>query len=365
MKTRNTFLFVALLCSIATFAQNNFLDTSTWTIGTGSAPGFGRIATDAENVREMGTNPHGENAILWKAVPDAVSGPDGGWNGSYYTIDHTKTYRFTVWIKKTNSTNGTTYFGLYTRDAGGSHTTLELNGTPKSNAYFWNGDLPQLDKWYLLVGFVHGSSYTGTSTTGGIYDGETGAKVLNANRDFKFSANATRLLHRSYLFYDTNTADRQFFWGPTIYEVNNQEPTIQELLDGPNGNNNSTGSSVWTENSTTASYDGSVAIGATSVPAGYKVAIEGKIRTREVRVDQDTWPDYVFKEEYTLPSLDQIQKHIKENGHLPNIPSAAEVQANGIELGEMNKLLLEKIEELTLHLIQLSETVDKLKEDLN
>ncbi|WP_350291581.1 hypothetical protein [uncultured Croceitalea sp.] len=364
MKLKSACLAVAMIISMTTFAQNNFLDTSTWTLGTGSVLGFNKNGDTSENVREMGINPHGENTVLWKAVPDAVSGPDGGWNGSYYDIDHTKTYRFTVWVKKTNSTNGTTYFGLYSRDAGGSHSTLKLDGTAKSNAYFWSGDLPQLDKWYLLVGFVHGSSYMGTSTTGGIYDGDTGVKVLNANLDFKFSTAAARLLHRTYLFYNTNTDNRQFFWGPTIYEVNNLEPTIQELIDGPNNNNNS-GTSVWTENGDTASYDGFVAVGTTSVPAGYQLAVEGKVRAREMRVDQDTWPDYVFNKEYDLSSLKELKIHIQEKGHLPKIPSAKEVEAHGIELGEMNKLLLEKIEELTLHLIQLSEEVDQLKEDLN
>ena len=76
--------------------------------------------------------------------------------------------------------------------------------------------------------------------------------------------------------------------------------------------------------------------------------MEGNVRAREVRVDQDSWPDYVFKEDYDLPTLEDIQKHIKEKGHLPNVPSAKEVDANGIELGKMDKLLLEKIEELTL-----------------
>lgn len=115
------------------------------------------------------------------------------------------------------------------------------------------------------------------------------------------------------------------------------------------------GSSVWSEAGSVASYTGDVAIGTSTVPTGYKLAVEGKIRTREVRVDQDTWPDYVFSQGYDLPSLEEIQKHINEKGHLPNIPSAQEVEKNGIELGEMDRLLLEKIEELTLYIIRLDE----------
>ncbi|MEQ5790806.1 fibronectin type III domain-containing protein [Muricauda sp. NFXS6] len=119
--------------------------------------------------------------------------------------------------------------------------------------------------------------------------------------------------------------------------------------------------SVWDESSGTVSYTGNVAIGTTTVPSGYQLAVEGHIRTREIRVDQDVWPDYVFLDDYQLMSLSEIRTYIDINGHLPNIPSAKEVEANGLDLGEMNKLLLEKIEELTLHIIKLKEEVNTLK----
>ncbi|SNY94110.1 fibronectin type III domain-containing protein [Flagellimonas pacifica] len=126
---------------------------------------------------------------------------------------------------------------------------------------------------------------------------------------------------------------------------------VSVTTDSASGGGGS-GSSVWSEAGSVASYMGNVAIGTSSVPSGYRLAVDGHIRTREIRVDQDTWPDYVFKEGYDLPSLEEIQKHIKEKGHLPNIPSAKEVETNGIELGQMDKLLLEKIEELTLYILK-------------
>lgn len=122
------------------------------------------------------------------------------------------------------------------------------------------------------------------------------------------------------------------------------------------------GSSVWSTNGSSIYYTtGSVAIGRTTVPNGYALAVDGFIRAREMRVDQDTWPDYVFTKEYDLPSLEEIQKHIDKNGHLPDIPSAKEVEANGLELGEMNKLLLEKIEQLTLYLIEQEHRISQLE----
>lgn len=122
------------------------------------------------------------------------------------------------------------------------------------------------------------------------------------------------------------------------------------------------GSSVWTEANSVASYSGDVAVGTASVPTGYKMAIDGKLITEEVKVQlSGNWPDYVFKEDYALPTLEEIQKYIKEKGHLPNIPSAEEVKDHGMELGEMNRLLLEKIEELTLYILQLKEEINLLK----
>ena len=98
-------------------------------------------------------------------------------------------------------------------------------------------------------------------------------------------------------------------------------------------------------------HNGNVGIGTTN-PGAYKLAVNGKILAKEIKVETG-WADYVFQEDYDLPTLEEVEQHIKEKGHLPNIPSAQEVAENGIQLGEMNKLLLEKIEELTLYVIQL------------
>lgn len=79
---------------------------------------------------------------------------------------------------------------------------------------------------------------------------------------------------------------------------------------------------------------------------------DGKIKAKEVEVKANVWADYVFKKEYHLRSLENVEKHIIEKGHLPNIPTAQEVLENGINVAEMNSKLLEKIEELTLYSIE-------------
>ncbi|WP_108246742.1 hypothetical protein [Muricauda brasiliensis] len=96
---------------------------------------------------------------------------------------------------------------------------------------------------------------------------------------------------------------------------------------------------------------GNIGMG-TQSPGTWKLAVKGKIRAEEIKVETG-WADYVFNEDYNLPTLEEVEKHIKEKGHLINIPSEKEVEENGIELGEMNKLFLEKIEELTLYIIEL------------
>jgi hypothetical protein len=96
---------------------------------------------------------------------------------------------------------------------------------------------------------------------------------------------------------------------------------------------------------------GNVGIGTTTPRE--KLSVNGKIRAREVKVEPiNNWPDYVFDEGYKPLSLYEIETFIKKHKHLPEVPSAKEVGENGLELGEMNRLLLKKVEELTLHLIE-------------
>jgi hypothetical protein len=108
--------------------------------------------------------------------------------------------------------------------------------------------------------------------------------------------------------------------------------------------------------------NGNVGIGTTN-PGSFKLAVEGKIGAREVQVTlQNPWPDYVFEPTYDLKPLAEIETYIKENKHLPEVPSAKEMEKKGVNLGEMNMLLLRKIEELTLYILDQNKEIEKLKE---
>jgi len=96
--------------------------------------------------------------------------------------------------------------------------------------------------------------------------------------------------------------------------------------------------------------NGNVGIG-TPNPGAWKLAVNGKIRAKEIKVETG-WADFVFEENYNLPTLKDVENHIKEKGHLKDIPSADEVAKNGIHLGKINSKLLQKIEELTLYTIK-------------
>ncbi|MBN9300145.1 MAG: hypothetical protein J0I41_24315 [Filimonas sp.] len=105
--------------------------------------------------------------------------------------------------------------------------------------------------------------------------------------------------------------------------------------------------------------DSKVGIGTTT--PSEKLSVNGNIRTRKVIVTQTGWPDYVFDSSYQLPSLDSVSSFIQVNKHLPDMPSAAVVERDGHDLGEVQKLLLKKMEEMTLYMIELKKENETLR----
>jgi hypothetical protein len=231
---RCIFYATCLFCA-NNIASQNILDTSYWTTGSSSwgVLYFLNNGSESENFREFGENHVGDDVILWKSKSDGDNGPNGGWNTNYYQVFNYNTVRFSVWIKKTNSHSGTTYFG-YNAYGNGYYDSLPLDGnfnnnSHPSNPYFFAGELPELDRWYLLVGYVHKNGHIGTTNLGRIYDGITGEEVLELT-DYKFLSTSNMVRHRAYLNNATNPNDIQYFCEPRMEIVNGNEWTLNQLL---------------------------------------------------------------------------------------------------------------------------------------
>ncbi len=119
--------------------------------------------------------------------------------------------------------------------------------------------------------------------------------------------------------------------------------------------------SNWDSNgNVTYELEKSIGIG-TSTTGSHKLAVEGSIGAREVLIDTDSWPDFVFEAAYDLRDLEEVETFIQQHNHLPEIPSEEEVIKNGVNLGEIDAKLLMKIEELTLYLIEQNKRIKALE----
>lgn len=122
----------------------------------------------------------------------------------------------------------------------------------------------------------------------------------------------------------------------------------------------------------TINNQGQMKVGTKTITSGshtdYKLSVDGKLVAQDIYVispssTSDVWADYVFEKDYKLKSLEEVEKYISKNKHLPEVPTTAEVMENGINLGKMDALLLKKIEELTLHMIDIKKEVNTLKKE--
>ncbi|WP_416223659.1 DUF6443 domain-containing protein, partial [Tenacibaculum ascidiaceicola] len=194
---------------------------SDWLEGMGSTSFYNQNGSTAENQRVLGANPRGTKEVLWLCGNDVTSNADGGWNTDYINIDNTKSYRYTVWVKRTGSQNGTTYHG--------TQNVNNLSGTANNNPYFWYGDLPQLDTWYLLVGIIHPAGYTGPDKgISGVYD-INGTRVIDGT-EFVWDSSTTTSRFRSYLYYSTDVTTNQYFWNPVLETVDGTELSIDAIV---------------------------------------------------------------------------------------------------------------------------------------
>lgn len=106
-------------------------------------------------------------------------------------------------------------------------------------------------------------------------------------------------------------------------------------------------------------------IGTSCIPTDGKMAVEGKLYAREVEVNANVWCDYVFDESYELKSFEDLRAYIELNKHLPDVPTTREVLSEGLNLGEMDAILLKKVEELTLYILELEKQISNLQNQVS
>jgi hypothetical protein len=249
----------------------------------------------------------------WTAVDSTLSGSAA----STFQVPYQNRFSGTVLMPGTGSWNSAGYVGIGTQ-------------TPKA---FLDVARAVLDTNTSILGRLPEGNATGTGTFLGIHAYNT--QPVNA-LEFALEHKFYGMLNSAINFYRGQVEQGGFM----TFSTNNG--TEKMRLD-PNGN---------------------LGIGTTNT-SNYKLAVEGTIGTRRLKITQQaTWADFVFQSDYQLPSLQEVENYINTNKHLSGIPSESEVKKEGIDVGEMNKLLLQKVEELTLYMIEEHKQKQKMQDQM-
>ena len=213
-------------------------DDSEWALGevTGTVGIWTRNGSGGdENRIVLEAGPHGDTTHIWKSISTDASGADGGFQnsgaGNRFDIESDVVYRFTCFVKQSQS-DGTLYFGGYNYNSSGSNINLEdYNGTGGStNKYFWSGDLPTFNEWYLFVGFINPAGTNINSGKGGFYKVANGERTV-ADSDFRFNSSATQFAVRTYLYYSSTSSGTIARWAhPRVDRLDRAYPSIEQIL---------------------------------------------------------------------------------------------------------------------------------------
>lgn len=222
--------------------SNILVDSAaTWQSGTtGNSSGYSANGSASEQLRTIVTDdPWGGRSCIWRTVPDAVSGADGGWNTSSYSIDKNYRYRASVWVRRhTAGTGGTFYFGVRSSPDPIRNDTDAAQPNPYLS-YPSQASLTQ-NQWYLVVGHIFPYNYTGSRhPDSGWY--ENGVKIADKSfgncgaEDIRWAPTATTAYHSTYHYYTTNTASGLEFASPRLDKCDGTEPSIRELISVGDG----------------------------------------------------------------------------------------------------------------------------------
>lgn len=214
--------------------KRSLINMDSWAAGqTGSVGIYGQNGDGNSRIND--TNPWGNTDIVWDVSnQDATSDADGGWNTSNFSIDPTKLYRYSVWVRRKVIGNGSFYLGVYGKNSAGTNEGVlnRSNGAVNTNPYFrssgWWGSA---NVWYLVVGHVWpaGSGTGSNHVESGIYD--TSGNKIGSNTDYVWQSTNVLSIHRSYLYYSTDITTNQQFYDPRVDVCDGSEPTINDLVN--------------------------------------------------------------------------------------------------------------------------------------
>ncbi|MGP1994262.1 tail fiber protein [Zobellia laminariae] len=380
MKILTRVLFL-LICFVSYGQEGNLLNTNTWVKGPAeSIYGFNKNGSAEENIIETGMNPFQEESLIWRVKPDPTDTAPTyrGFFTNAFTdaiIDKTADYRFSIWVKIENDEEGRLISML--RGTGSpvyqfSEFDTSSAATARDAHFRSGGNIPVSNEWLLMVGYVSGVNGTKLYTDSGFHNllGNVVGPLGSAQKRFNNSMDTNFTIindfnNRTNAGYNVVGNNQNLLFFDPRFEKVVGSPSIEDLLNNtpvvPEGEGG-----LWSSEGTNINYiNGNVGIGVTNPDA--PLTVKGKIHTNEVLVDVSApiVPDYVFLEDYKLKSLAEVQLFIDENGHLPNIKSAEEFTKEGMELKQMNMKLLEKIEELTLYILQQEKRIQILEKSNN
>ncbi len=355
--------FFSFCLTISAFSQpGNLLPVENWTVSSGSVSPFtavGGSVASTYNERFLDDNPFAIETIIWEVSSRSDQSNNGGFTVNLPSSDNVS-YRYSLWVKRNaDSSCPKVYLGAKNHTgASGNYSVTNLNGDPVNNPYFWWGSLPSPEKWYLMVGYLHETGYNGPLINkSGLFDPETGERILTGEEeDFIQVSGGNSARFRTYFIQCNNEPNSKVqFWNPRVEVIDGNELPLCELMQSCQG---------WAQIGANINYEhGAVGINMADITfdSDFDLHVNGDIKTKRVKVTPTGWADFVFADNYELPTLKSVETFISKNKHLPDIPSEREVLEQGVYIDDMDVKLLQKVEELTLYLIEQEKRIDKLE----
>lgn len=306
---------IRVLVVLCLFFTSNDLFSQTWD-GNNTTSGIGSIGTSSSSLYKFRIYNSGSTSPTGLRIDNYYNGSSTKYGIYSYISTTSSGDTYGLYTQASSGGTGTKY-GLYARvDGSNNYAVYGYSGSSNSYAGYFRGKLEILGGDLYINNSNSGSQFTFHNQWQ--VGGERWLQIApgDGSGNWNFS--------RSLQFFDDGTLTKN---------IDNASSTA--LAVSLNGTRN------------------------------FQVMGSGKVYAREVEVTLNAFPDYVFEKEYDLLSLEELQQYIDENQHLPNVPSAQEVEENGIGLGELSLKQLEKIEELTLYILELNKRIENLEKQLS